>query len=183
MAARRVAAHRMLAVGLVATALGGCGTAGTGQGVAGITPRNGRSGLSLSGTVEGRQIAINDGAPRMRIDDCDPNQGPDTDLCFFSRDIDGSFFGLIVENPDALVGGQALPVAAELCAPRACDELSEVAVVEVQLGVGTPRVRAEGGQLRMTTVEPRRRYAGSLTLELPDGRLAGTFDVVPRPPE
>jgi hypothetical protein len=180
---RRAAACRVLAVGLLATVLAGCGTAGTGQGVAGITPRNGRSGLSLSGTVDGRQIAVNDGAPRMRVDDCDPNQGPDTDLCFFSRDIDGGFFGLIVENPGALAPDRALPVAAERCAPRACDEVSDVAVVDLQLGVGTPRVRAEGGQLRMKTVQPRRRYAGSLTLDLPDGRLSGTFDVVPRPRE
>ena len=180
--ARRVPAIG-LAVGLVAAVLTGCGTAGTGQGVAGITPRNGRSGLSLSGTVDGRQIAVNDGAPRMRVGDCDPNQGPDTDLCFFSRAIDGNFFALIVENPDALAADQALPVAAEQCAPQACDEISDVAVVDVQLGVGTQRVRAEGGQLRTTTVQPLRRYAGSLTLELPNGRLSGTFEVVPRPRE
>ncbi|MGH3664612.1 MAG: hypothetical protein ACRDU8_00720, partial [Egibacteraceae bacterium] len=89
-------------IGTLIWALAACGTAGTGEGVAGIEPREGRSGLMLSGTVSGRQVAVNDGAPRMRLTDCDVNDGPDTDLCFISRDLDGNFFALVVENPDAL---------------------------------------------------------------------------------
>lgn len=157
-----------------------CGTAGTGQGVAGIEPRDGRSGLSLTGTVDGRQVVVNDGAPRLRLGDCDVNDGPDRDLCFFSRDLNGQFFALVVENPEALAGDSTLPTRDPGCASR-CDLVADVAVVDVQFGLEEPRQRAVAGQLRVTALEEGQRYGGSVTLELPDGRLSGTFEVVPRP--
>lgn len=162
-------------------ALVACGTAGTGEGVAGIEPRDGRSGLVLSGVIRGRQVAVSDGAPRMRVDDCDRNTGRDLDVCFFSRDIDGNFLAVIIENPDALAGGKQLPVADPGCQPQVCDEVTDVAIVDVQLGADTPRMRATGGRLSLDVVQPRFRYAGTLRLQLPDGELSGTFDVVPKP--
>ena len=177
-----VRAVAVLVVAVLAVAvLAGCGAPDTARGL-GIAPRDGRSGLHLSGTVGGRQVAVNDGAPRLRLGDCDLNTGPDTDLCFSSRDLNGEFFALVVENPDALTAGEALPVADPGCGQR-CDEVQDVAVVDLQQGVTGRRLRAVGGRLQLTVVQPGRRYAGTLRLELAGGRLNGTFDVVPRPDE
>ncbi len=173
---------RVAVAGLAALALAACGTAGRGQGPAGIQPREGRSGLTLSGTFQGRQLAVNDGAPRMRVDDCDPNTGRDVDLCLFTRDLDGAFIGIIVENPEVLREAATLQVDDPACAsPEACDAVRGVAIVELQRGVGTPRVRATGGTMAMRVVQPRMRYAGTMNLTFRDGRLAGSFDIVPRP--
>ncbi|MDP9405403.1 MAG: hypothetical protein M3O86_02210 [Actinomycetota bacterium] len=168
---------------VVASLLAACGAEGTRPGPAGIVPRNGRSGLSLSGVVDGRQYAVSDGAPTLRVGDCDVNEGADTDLCFFSRDIDGVFFGIVVENPDVLRAGATVPVVASTCVGGVCDDVTGGAVVDVQLGVGQRRIRAAGGSLTLDTLEVGRRYSGTLTLVLPDGRLAGTYEVVPRPEE
>lgn len=177
MTSRRLAA---LVMGVALAAA--CGTAGTGTGVSGIEPRDGRSGLQLSGTVGGRQFAVNDGAPVLRLGDCDVNDGADTDLCFFSRDIDGGFFALIVENPEAVTVGRVNVVDSDCRSPN-CEEPGAGAITEVQFQPGASRVRATGGVLQFTTVEPSQRYAGTLNLELPDGRIGGTFEVVPRPAE
>ncbi len=175
--------RRALLGALLAVVLAACGAEGTRPGPAGIVPRNGRSGLSLSGVVDGRQYAVSDGAPVLRLGDCDVNEGPDTDLCFFSRDINGAFFGIVVENPDALRAGTMIPVVTSTCRRAVCDDVTDGAVVDVQLGVGQRRIRATGGSLTLNTLETGRRYSGTLTLVLPDGRLAGTFEVVPRPEE
>jgi hypothetical protein len=174
--------HLGVAVVLAVT-LAACGTGGTGTGVSAITPRDGRSGLSLTGTIGGRQVAVSDGAPRLILDDCDINTGFDVDLCFFSRDIDGTTFGIVIENPDLLVAGERLPVVASTCHVRACDGVTDGLVVDVQLGVGKDRVRADGGHVDVTFVDTADRYAGTLNVTLPDGRIGGTFDVVPRPDE
>lgn len=166
----------------VAVLTAGCGTAGTGTGVGAIEPRNGRSGLQLSGTIQGRQFAVNDGAPVLRLGDCDVADGADIDLCFFSRELDGGFFALIVENPDAVSVGH-VEVVASTCVSPNCEDAGAGAVAEVLFEPGTPRTRATGGTLNFRTVEPAQRYAGTLNLELPDGRITGTFEVVPRPEE
>ena len=165
-----------------AVLLAGCGTAGTGSGVAGIQPQDGKSGLQLTGTLDGRQFAVNDGAPVLRVGDCDVNDGTDTDLCFFTRELDGGYFAIIVENPDAVQVGTVPVVDADCQSPR-CDDVSEGAVVEVQFAPGAERVRATGGAFQLTAVDPGQRYAGTVNLQLPDGRLGGTFEVVPRPEE
>jgi hypothetical protein len=117
------------------------------------------------------------------VGDCDPNDGPDRDVCFISRAIDGTLLRIIFENPAVLETGAVLPVGTGDCrTPAACDEVTDVAVIDVGFGVGN-RVRATGGTLRLTDVQPNLRYAGSLSLQLPDGRLSGDFNVVPRPDE
>ncbi len=162
--------------------LAGCGTAGTGTGVSGIEPRDGRSGLQLSGTIGGRQIAVNDGAPVLRLGDCDVNDGADTDLCFFSRDLDGGYFAVIVENPESVAVGRVAVVDSACSSPN-CEGAGAGAITEVQFAPGERRVRATGGSLNFRTVESSQRYAGTMNLELPDGRVGGTFEVVPRPEE
>ena len=172
-----------LTAALIGMLLAGCGTAGTDSGTAAIEPRDGQSGLSLTGTVGGRQVAVSAGLPEMLLDDCDVNAGRDVDLCFFAAEIDGSDFGLVFENPDVLVAGTTLTVEPSTCTRDSCDTISDVAVVDVQRGVGTDRVRATGGQVVIDVADKGKRYAGRLNLSLPDGRLGGTFDVVPRPDE
>lgn len=174
---------RACAAGLTAAlVLAACGTAGTGTGTAAVEPREGRSGLQLSGTLGGRQIAVNDGLPRLVVGDCDPPDGPDSDVCAVSRTIDGRLLVLALENPEALRVGTELPVGDAACgSPRACDAVTDVAIVDVQLDSGR-RVRATGGSVTLTAVEPFLRYAGSVRLQLPGrGTLTGTFDLVPRP--
>ncbi|MPZ71977.1 MAG: hypothetical protein GEU74_01895 [Nitriliruptorales bacterium] len=175
------AAHRAAAAAVMLCALlAACGTGEAGSGVAAIQPRDGRSGLQLSGTLDGRQFAVNDGAPVLRLGDCDVNDGADVDLCFFTRELEGGFFGIVVENPDVVRPG-VVEVTQSRCASPHCDDVTDGAVVEVQFAPGAPRVRATGGRLRLTTVEKGRRYAGTLHLTLPDGAFSGTFEVVPRP--
>ena len=173
---------RLLAAALcTAVALTGCGTSG-GTGPAAIEPRNGLSGLQLSGTIDGRQVAVLDGAPVMRLGDCDVNDGADTDLCFISRLVDGGFFELLIENPEALTTGVVQVVDSD-CRSPFCEDVAGGVVVDLQFEPGGPRTRATGGRLDVTTVEEAKRYAGDLNLTLPDGRLTGTFQVVPRPDE
>ncbi|HWB71994.1 MAG TPA: hypothetical protein VG452_07235 [Egibacteraceae bacterium] len=171
---------QMLACGVLVGAVlaAACGT-GPAPDAAG-QPRDGRAGLQLTGTVGGRQVAVSDGAPRLIVGDCDPQDGPDDDVCLVSRDIDGTLVRLLIENPEVLEAGASVPVADVDCPPRACDALTDVAVVELQVGVGEQTRRATGGLVTTSVVQPRLRYAGTLTLEFPDGRLAGGFDVVPR---
>lgn len=166
----------------VAVLAAGCGTAGTGTGVGAIEPRDGRSGLQLSGTISGRQFAVNDGAPVLRLGDCDVADGPDTDLCFFSRELDGGFFALIVENPEAVAVGH-VEVTDSACRSPHCEEAGAGVVAEVLFEPGAPRIRATGGTMNFRTVESGQRYAGTVNLELPDGRITGDFEVVPRPEE
>ncbi len=147
-----------------------------------VQPRDGRAGLRLSGMVAGRQLALNDGAPELLAGDCDPNDGlDDDDVCIVANDIDGGLVVVVFENPSALATGASLPIADPGCrSPEVCDEVTDVAVVDVQLGVGRRR-RATGGRVELTVVEPLQRYAGELRVELPDGRASGEFDVVPLP--
>ena len=159
-----------------------CSTAGGGSGPAAIEPRDGKSGLHLSGTVDGRQLVVSDGAPELRLGDCDVNDGSDGDLCFFSQEVDGGFFAMIVENPEAVVEGRVEVVGSSCRSPQ-CEEVGAGAIVDLQFDPGGPRTRATGGNLTLSTVEEARRYGGTLNLDLPDGRVGGTFQIVPRPEE
>lgn len=172
--------RRLLAAALTAAAVLPACTSGGGTGPAAIEPRDGLSGLQLSGTIDGRQVAILDGAPVMRLADCDVNDGVDTDLCFLSRMVDGGFFEMLIENPDALTTG-VVPVVDSDCRSPLCEDVTGGVVVDLLFEPGGPRTRATGGRLDVTTVEEAKRYAGDMNLMLPDGRLTGTFQVVPRP--
>lgn len=145
--------------------------------------RGGRSGLQASGRIDGRQIAINDGLPEL-VFDCDLNAGPDEDLCVVTEDLSGELIVLAFENPDVLVEGTTVPVGTTPCAEgRACDQVRDVALVDVQIGT-KDRVRARSGEVTLEVVEPSARYRGDLDLKLPGGgTLSGIFDLVPRPDE
>ncbi|MGI9016507.1 MAG: hypothetical protein ACR2HR_05275 [Euzebya sp.] len=147
-------------------------------------PRDGRSGIRLSGTLQDRQVAFSDGLPELNFGDCDLNTGNDRDFCIITRDINGELIVIVFENPDALMQGERLAVADVDCAdPPACDQVTEAALIDVQVGV-TDRVRAVSGQVTMEVIEPLRRYRGDFDIRLPDGSaLSATFDVVPRPEE
>jgi hypothetical protein len=168
----------MLAV--LAILLAGCGAEPVGTGPSAVRPRDGRSGLHVTGVIRGQQLAISDGLPRLEATDCDPGDGTDQDVCVVSRTIDGTLFVLVFENPTVLAPG-TLRVAPGNCSrPEDCDQVTGVAVIDVQAGVSN-RFRAQSGSLTLSVVEPRQRYVGSLSLELPNGRIGGDFDVIPRP--
>lgn len=142
--------------------------------------REGRAGLQLSGTLAGRQVAVSDGGPQFVVGDCDPPDGPDEDVCALARDLDGTLFALVFENPVVLWSEAVLGVGATCANPAQCDLVGDRAIVRVQSGTGR-RLTATGGEVRMRLVEPGRRYVGVIRLDLPGGRLSGSFDLVPRP--
>lgn len=165
---------------LLAAALGvllaGCATSSRA-----VQPRDGRSGLQGTGTLEGRQVAVAQGLPDLVVGDCDPIEDTDADVCFVSDTIDGRSFVLTFENPAVLVTGASLTVGGADCgSPEACDALTDVAVVSLKLGTDDA-VRAEGGSLSLSRVEPFANYVGEVILELPEGGFTGSFDVVPVP--
>ncbi|CAN5132324.1 hypothetical protein BH20ACT9_BH20ACT9_12660 [soil metagenome] len=164
---------RWLAAALVLLAAGGCGT-----GSAAPSPDDSTvSGLQLTGTIDGHQVAVSDGSPRLLIGNCAPREGPSRDVCIVSKDIGGELVVLALKNPDVLHSGATLAVGSPGCAkPARCDRVRNVAIVDLQRGVGG-RQRAVGGRLAMTHVMARLRYAGSFTLLLPNGRVSGAFDV------
>lgn len=162
---------------LVAVLLAGC----TASSATAVQPRDGRSGLQGTGTLDGRQVAVAQGLPELLVGDCDPLDRNDDDVCVITDTVDGRSFVLTVENPAVLVTGADLPVADPDCrSPAACDQVTDSAVVSIKLGTDRA-VRATDGRLRMTRVEPFANYAGEVSLELPNGRFSGSFDVVPRP--
>lgn len=174
MSCRRSAAPLRVPVLLLAVLAAGCWSTPTDT----VQPRAGRAGLQLTGTVAGRQVAVSDGAPQLRVGDCDPDTTGDDDVCAIADDIDGELVVLVFENPDVLAAGATLPVAAPGCADR-CDDVTDAAVVDVQVGTA-PRIRAQGGRVEISEVTPFSRYVGEVRLELPSGAVTGSFDLVPR---
>lgn len=168
----------LLAIALlsVVALLAGCATSGASSV---DQPRDGRAGLQLSGTLDGRQVAVSHGAPQLVIGDCDPTTPPDTDVCAISNTIGGTVFVLSFENPDVLVAGETLEVASSPCRGPACDGITEHAVVDVQVGDGD-RMRATDGEVRVEAADEFRRYAGEVHLNFDEGHLSGHFDLVPR---
>lgn len=144
-------------------------------------PRDGQAGLQLTGSFAGRQLALSDGAPTLLAGGtCQQRIGLAADLCFASRDIDGT--GVIVSflNPEVLQPGATLPVGQGACRTlEQCAQVTEVAVIEVQ--VGGQRQRASSGRLSLGAVTPGQRYVGTATLGFRRGELSGSFDIVPRP--
>ena len=163
-----------LLVGLALLA-GGCG-ADSGDPASQL--RDGRAGVQLSGTVDGRQVAVRDGAPQLVVGDCQPRTGPAQDVCVITQTIGGDTFVLVFENPDLLEAGRQLEIADAPCRGADCDEVTEHAVVAVQ--VGEDRARARGGEIHVEHVEQFVRYRADVRVELPGGRLSGHLDVVPR---
>lgn len=145
-------------------------------------PREGRSGIQLSGLLQDRQIAISDGLPVLNTGDCDLNEGPDRDVCIITEDINGELIRIVIENPGVLEEGAVLPIGSDCRTAGECEAVTDMAVIDVQFGTGR-RIRAESGTLRMDVVVPFTRYRGDFDLRLPRGSLTATFDLVPRPEE
>jgi len=159
---------------LVAVLLSGCWSTPAET----VQPRDGRAGLQLTGTVAGRQLAVNDGAPDLTVGDCDPDVGADQDVCAIASGIGGELVVLVFENPDVLQPATTVPVADPGCGQR-CDDVRDVAVVDLQLGTG-PRMRARGGRLVLDEVTPFSRYSGDMRLSFAEGSATASFDLVPR---
>ncbi|MPZ88882.1 MAG: hypothetical protein GEU81_12570 [Nitriliruptorales bacterium] len=169
---------RAAALLIAAVLLSGCSA--TSQQM--IQPREGRSGLQGTGTLDGQQVVVAQGLPELVVGTCRPTEGHTQDLCFISNLIDGRPFVLTIENPDALVEeGETLPVGNPPCGdPESCEAVTDVAIVSLKIDTD-PAVNATSGTLRMTRIEPFQNYVGEVNLRLPNGRFTGSFDVVPRP--
>lgn len=135
----------------------------------------GTDGVQATGRLDGQRIAISSGEPDVVLGDCDPGDGMDRDLCVNVRTIDGVTMNIVIENPDGVAAvGDTVPVRSDTCTATGCDDVTEVAVVDVRVG-GTQE-RATGGTLTITDLEER--GVGRFDLRFPDGdTLVGTFDV------
>jgi hypothetical protein len=146
-----------------------------------VQPRDGRSGLQGTGTLNGEQVVVARGLPDLIVGTCRPQVGPTRDLCVISNLIDGRTFVMTVENPEALVEGETLPVGNPACGDhRSCEAVTDVAIVSLKIDTDPP-VNATSGTLHMTRIVPYQNYAGDVNLQLPNGRFRGSFDVIPRP--
>jgi hypothetical protein len=129
-------------------------------------------GVQLTGRLGGARVAISDGSPETGIGDCDPGDGPDEDVCWVARSIDGLTVALVVENPAALTAGEPLEVRDDDC--TGCDDVTEHAVVDLRVAGESRRVPR--GRLDVREAGPR--WAADIRLELPDGdELTGSFNI------
>jgi hypothetical protein len=102
------------------------------------------------------------------------------DLCFGSRDIDGTPLVVAFLNPGVIAQGATVPVGPGDCrSVEDCRSETDVAIVEVL--AGGERQRAQSGRIDLRQVVPGSRYVGTATLTFRSGTLGATFDVVPRP--
>lgn len=164
---------RLVAVALLALLGAGCVDD---EGAQQAQPVSGQDGLRATGVLDGARIAISRGSPTVVLGDCDPNEGLDRDLCMLVRTIDGLQINLVIENPDALVAGEELPIGERACGETGCDGITDVAVVFLR--VNGEQLPVEGGRLVVRETGPR--YAAEFDLRLPNGeRLTGEFDVSP----
>jgi len=164
---------RLVAVALLALLGTGCVD---GEAAQQAQPVSGQDGMRATGVLDGARIAISRGSPIVVLGDCDPNDGLDRDLCMLVRTIDGLQINLVVENPDALVAGEELPIAERACGESGCDEITDVAVVILR--VDGRELPVQGGRVDVREAGPR--YAAEFDLRLPDAeRLTGDFDVAP----
>ena len=141
-------------------------------------PEAAADGLQLTGRLGGQRVSVSDGEPSVTYGDCDPQDGPDVDLCIESHTIDGAPLGLIIENPAALEPGVVIePIGArtEDCTDG-CDELTGRVVVRLRLG--ERRTQATFGRVDVT--KAGERFAATFVLEFDDDTINGGFDV--RPP-
>ena len=158
--------------------LAACGASGAMQPLP--EPRDGRSGLQLSGSFGGRQLAVSDGLPRLLVQECSVRHDIPAEVCFSSRNIDGTLVVIGLANAGAVAAADGLPAARARCDTMArCAEVGDHALVFVR--VGDDVRQATGGTVTVDELVPGERYAGALRLQLGRDRVTGTFDVVPRP--
>ncbi|MBW3664494.1 MAG: hypothetical protein KY469_15445 [Actinobacteria bacterium] len=134
-------------------------------------------GLQLTGQLAGKRYAVSDGEPEVVHGDCDPNDGLDVDLCVIARTVDGQNFGVVFENPDALIPGETVPVSHVGCVAEQCDAHRDSVLLEVRVD-GSP-LPATGGNVTVTAAGPP-RWTGELSVRFADGGgLSGSFNVQP----
>lgn len=173
------AARSLLAAGAAALAmlLAGCGASPMSPMP---EPREGRSGLQLSGMFAGRQIAVSDGLPRLLIGECSVRHGIPAEVCFASRNIDGALVVIGIANPEAIAANGRMDAARARCTTTpGCGEVSDHALVFVRVDEETRQ--ATGGSVSISDLAAGSRYVGELRLDVGGERLTGSFDVVPRP--
>lgn len=160
-----------LVVAFAAVVLAACPSAAQRQ------PAAPDDGIQFAGRIGTQQLNVSDGAPEVTLGDCDPNQGPDRDLCLVTHTVDGQSLALVVENPDALDPSTPLSVIRPPRAgcDRGCDGVEDGAIVELRLE--DERLFARGGTL--TPREVGDRYAVSFVLRFRGGSLTGRFNVAP----
>ena len=161
---------------LAAVLLTACGASGmpVSQGA------DGESGLRLTGRVDGRQIAVADGAPQQRVGDCALIVGLPADLCLVSRTIDGTRVVLGIGNPEHVAEQDgSVPVERARCGSQSeCRDVTGRGVAFLLLGDAS--VPVDSGSLTITRYDVQEGYAGIFDLTLANGRVTGQFDVAPR---
>ena len=166
--------RRLVAVLLVAVSLAAVGCA---EEEAQRDPVGPDDGLQVTGQLLGRRFAVSDGEPEVVVGDCDPADGHDEDVCIIARTLDGQNFGIVIENPAALVVGEAVPVSQFACVAEVCDAHLDSVLLQVRID-GRP-LDATGGTVTATIVGPP-RWAASFSVRFVDGGgLSGSFDVRP----
>lgn len=160
---RRLACWTTLAVVLV-----GCASPNVPQ----RQPEAVDDGVQATGRIDGRRVAISDGAPETNLTDCDPGGLPDQDVCWIARTIDGVTIAFVVENPGALAAGQAIQVRDADC--DTCDDVRDHGVVDLR--VDGAQQRATRGRLEVRQVG--QRYAADFDVRFRGGdMLTGSFNI------
>lgn len=129
-------------------------------------------GVQATGRLDGRRVAISDGAPETNLTDCDPGGLPDDDVCWIARTIDGVTVAFVVENPAVLAADETVRVRDGDC--DTCDDVRDHAVVDLRVD-GTQQ-RATSGRLAVQQVGER--YAADFEVRFVSGdALTGSFNI------
>lgn len=140
-------------------------------------PETADDGIRFAGRVGTQQLNVSDGAPEVQLGDCDPNDGPDRDLCLVTHTVEGQPIAVVIENPAVLEDAGRLTVRTPdgVGCTGGCDDVREALVIEVRRG--DARSFATGGTV--TVREAGERYAADFVLELEGGSITGHFNVAP----
>lgn len=140
-------------------------------------PQGAHDGIQFAGRLGTQQLNVSAGSPEVRRDDCDPNDGPDEDLCLVTHTVEGQPIALVVENPAALDVGTPLPVRTPdaVGCTGGCDDVREAAIVELRRG--PERAFAIGGTVTVRGADER--MAAGFLLRFRGGSITGRFDVAP----
>lgn len=153
---------------VLAVVLAGCASSSVAQ----RQPEALDDGVQATGRLDGGRIAVSDGSPETNLVDCDPGDGPDEDVCWIARTIDGLTIAFVVENPGVLAAGETVPVRSHDC--ERCDDVREQAVVDLRIA-GDQR-RATSG--RLVVREADERFAADFRIRFGDGdEVTGAFNI------
>jgi hypothetical protein len=144
-----------------------------------LQPNGPDQGIQATGQLDGDRVAISRGAPTVVVGDCDPEDGPDEDLCIEARTIDGLEVTLVVENPGALVAGTTVPVGRATCVDG-CDGVEGEVIARLEVGEDDV-IEVIGGSFDVARADDR--FIADFELRLPfNDSLRGSFDVAERLP-